>query len=119
MDEDLNGRLRDDECRLRLFETGLSSSNPKPNRSSLLPSLEARVTENPSDAHLLFVRFDGDLSDRSAARVVPKLHPDLPYSNCILEINRSTPPKPRPSKISPTSRERGQHELGGDPSATT
>lgn len=42
------------------------------------------VTEKPSEAHLFFVPFDGDLSERSIARVVRDLRADLPYWNRTL-----------------------------------
>ncbi|XP_056176139.1 probable glycosyltransferase At5g20260 [Syzygium oleosum] len=42
------------------------------------------VTENPSEAHLFFVPFDGGLSSRSVARVVRDLRADLPYWNRTL-----------------------------------
>ncbi|KAF8010862.1 hypothetical protein BT93_J1492 [Corymbia citriodora subsp. variegata] len=42
------------------------------------------VTENPSEAHLFFVPFDGDLSERSVARVVRDIRADLPYWNRTL-----------------------------------
>ncbi|XP_010033205.1 probable glycosyltransferase At3g07620 [Eucalyptus grandis] len=42
------------------------------------------VTENPSEAHLFFVPFDGGLSERSVARVVRDLRADHPYWNRTL-----------------------------------
>lgn len=42
------------------------------------------VTENPSEAHLFFVPFDGNLSERSVARVIRDLRAGVPYWNRTL-----------------------------------